>query len=307
MNETAALAAVEAAETVAENAALPWYNRLFRMPNLAMAMGGLVLIFSGVLGYLVLQNRNNSDNTVAQIDEQSANKGGPFLGSEAPAANLVASNTATALVNSAANNSVNAVRGADEVSKAPDPTVSTGQGSSQTADKLLSQPESTKDTAASGGRSVPGAPEAKPTTAAPPPPVDDIKSKAGDVFGALREEKKEKDDDVASLARKRAEDRRDMPASPAKSGPSRAVGPVQSQNQINTQTFEMPVTRTAGGKTFDNRNGAWYDRAYRNQPTNNIRRGTPEYKNLDSGLRSIADRVGGVVIVVWKEKAYRIQ
>ena len=69
----------------------------------------------------------------------------------------------------------------------------------------------------------------------------------------------------------------------------------------------MTVKRKVGGKTFDNRNGAWYDSAYRGQTTTNYRRGTDEYKKLDRGLRNIADTIGGTVVVVWKEKAYRIQ
>ena len=69
----------------------------------------------------------------------------------------------------------------------------------------------------------------------------------------------------------------------------------------------MPVTRSVGGKTFNNRNGAWYDSAYKNQATMNFRRGTDEYKKLDSGLRNIADTIGGTVVLVWKGKAYRVQ
>ena len=62
-----------------------------------------------------------------------------------------------------------------------------------------------------------------------------------------------------------------------------------------------------GGKTFNNRDGAWYDAAYNGQATADYRRGTAEYKKLDSGLRNVADTVGGTVVVVWKSKAYRIQ
>jgi len=69
----------------------------------------------------------------------------------------------------------------------------------------------------------------------------------------------------------------------------------------------MPVTRVVGGRTFNNRDGAWYDLAYHGQATSNYRRGTAEYKRLDGGLRSIADTLGGTVVIVWKAKAYRIQ
>ena len=85
-------------------------------------------------------------------------------------------------------------------------------------------------------------------------------------------------------------------------------GPVQNQqNQVNTQTFEMPVTRSAGGKTFNNRERVWYDSTYSGQATTNVRRGSTEFQKLDAGLRSIAGNIGGTVVVVWKGKAYRIQ
>ena len=78
-------------------------------------------------------------------------------------------------------------------------------------------------------------------------------------------------------------------------------------NQSNNQGYEMSVTRLVGGRTFNNRNGAWYDSAYHGQGTTDIRRGTEEFRKLDGGLRSIASKLGGVVVVVWKDKAYRIQ
>ncbi len=51
----------------------------------------------------------------------------------------------------------------------------------------------------------------------------------------------------------------------------------------------------------------WIDSTYKGQSTTNISRGTNEYKKLDFGLRSIVENLGGTVIVVWKEKVYRVQ
>ena len=39
----------------------------------------------------------------------------------------------------------------------------------------------------------------------------------------------------------------------------------------------------------------------------NVSRESDEYRALDSGIRSIAEQLGGDVLVVWKGKAYRIQ
>jgi hypothetical protein len=65
--------------------------------------------------------------------------------------------------------------------------------------------------------------------------------------------------------------------------------------------------RRFGGRTFQRKEGVWYDSNYHGQATINVSRGTDSYKKLDSGLRSIADSMSGTVVVVWKSKAYRIQ
>jgi hypothetical protein len=64
---------------------------------------------------------------------------------------------------------------------------------------------------------------------------------------------------------------------------------------------------SVGGKTFKRENNVWYDSTYRGQATTNVARGTNEYKKLDAGLRGIAENLGGTIVVVWKQKAYRIQ
>jgi hypothetical protein len=65
--------------------------------------------------------------------------------------------------------------------------------------------------------------------------------------------------------------------------------------------------REVNGKSFSRVGSVWYDAAYQGQQTKDVRRGTNEYKKLDSGLRSIADTLGGTVVVVWRDGAYRIQ
>jgi hypothetical protein len=65
-------------------------------------------------------------------------------------------------------------------------------------------------------------------------------------------------------------------------------------------------SRAVGGKTFRNVGGIWFDSAYGSQQQIMIRRGSDDYKRLDSGLRSIAENFGGTVVVVWKSRAYRI-
>ena len=69
-------------------------------------------------------------------------------------------------------------------------------------------------------------------------------------------------------------------------------------------------TRSAGGRQFRRQGGAWVDTSYNSsRATINVSRGSEQYRALvadEPGIRAIADQLGGVVIIVWKKRAYRI-
>ncbi|MBA3769988.1 MAG: hypothetical protein H0X08_05750 [Blastocatellia bacterium] len=71
--------------------------------------------------------------------------------------------------------------------------------------------------------------------------------------------------------------------------------------------LEPSPSRRISGRTFNRRDGAWYDAAFRGQPTTDVKRGTDAFRKLDGTLRNIANSLDGVVVVVWKARAYRIQ
>lgn len=88
----------------------------------------------------------------------------------------------------------------------------------------------------------------------------------------------------------------------AKSVP-RKTGPADARNEGGAETSN------AGGRSFQRQGGAWVDTAYSpSRPTTNVRRGSEQYRTLvadEPGLRSIAEQLGGELIVVWKNRAYR--
>lgn len=92
-----------------------------------------------------------------------------------------------------------------------------------------------------------------------------------------------------------------------------AAAPVRKQNktldgvQLDGKDSSEMRTRATGGKTFENRNGIWYDSAYKGQKAKDVSRGTEAFRKLDQGLRAIASELKGTVVVVWNEKAYRIR
>lgn len=275
---------------------LPWYSGLLRSPGFAAAFGLLLLAFAVGLGYLVLQTRQaESDSTISRNIEQE-----PAANTAAPAANIAAapeeqkpSNAETAATpsNMIAANST----GTGRMPGGSGSGIGVGQGTGlASADREL-------DAAAPPPPTVMSAP-AQPAAAAPV--ADDAKA---------AEVSKEESKDAALAKRKATEDRlerRDAPPpATARSAPTRS-GPAQVQSnqvQLDGQAGRAREQRSAGGRTFENVNGVWTDTAYRGQATTNVRRGSEDYKKLDSGLRSIAERVSGTLIVVWKDKAYRIQ
>ena len=69
-----------------------------------------------------------------------------------------------------------------------------------------------------------------------------------------------------------------------------------------------PETRSAGGRKFRRQGSAWVDVKFKSSMTlKSVSRGSSDFNDLDSGLRSIAQQLGGEVIVVWIGKAYLIR
>jgi len=69
-------------------------------------------------------------------------------------------------------------------------------------------------------------------------------------------------------------------------------------------------TRNVSGRHFRHQGNAWIDTGYDpSRGTINVARGSEQFRSLvadEPGIRAIAERLGGEIIVVWKGKAYRI-
>jgi hypothetical protein len=82
---------------------------------------------------------------------------------------------------------------------------------------------------------------------------------------------------------------------------------VVTMNRVTSEE-KAPETQSAGGRKFRRQGNAWVDAKFKSSmPMKSIARGSSDFGALDSGLRSIAQRLGGEVIVVWKGKAYLIK
>jgi hypothetical protein len=306
---------VEAAPVAATllGTAAPWYSRLFGRSGLAVAFASLVLVLGVGLVVLVIQRGSETKNSsVAQMDDYPGNR----------AANTAAANVAPAdaavSAPAAAQNS-NAAPNLDSLAANASASNAMTATNGLTAAKPASTPAAVRPDSLTTGSAVP-APEDKSlgvdrfTQAAPPaaggaaPPSPVISTDSTALARERKEDEakaKTESDDARMSKRSMESVTRDLPAAASKSGPARS-GPMQ-MNQMNKQAGEMSVKRTVRGRSFTYRDSVWYDSAYGSQSTLNFRRGTEEFNKLDSGLRSIANDLGGTAVIMWKGKAYRIQ
>jgi hypothetical protein len=98
-----------------------------------------------------------------------------------------------------------------------------------------------------------------------------------------------------------------LPGSQRSAGLMGARGPSVNKNK---NTAEVG-TRTVSGRRFVREEDAWVDTAYESsRATTRVARGSDQFRALvadEPGIRAIAEQLNGVVIVVWKNRAYRIQ
>ena len=287
------------APVIAE-AKMPWYRRIFAVTNLAYTLGGLVILFGGFLGFLVFQSSNNFQNTEGlRVAEDAPRTSGPNIGSGEAIYNsnaASAANIANTPTNSAANTSVT-------VSNMT--TTNTGVPTSTTTNTTIAAP--TPELLARENR------DAQKLLA-----EEKTETKA-----QTEDEKARNEKDVAAADQNLAQEKESAKPTPVPAKPAQAAPPTDSaagRSELSTSARAKRTakedkktaaasenTRQVSGKTFNRRDRVWYDAAFSGQSTTNVRRNTENYRKLERGLRIIAESLEGTVVVVWKEKAYRIQ
>jgi len=157
--------------------------------------------------------------------------------------------------------------------------------------------------------------------AAPPPPPRPALADASKTAEARKEadtdmQKRGRNDNY-SQAREENEVARQ---GPSKGGPSRNnsqnVGGISSVMSGSANKDEKAAggaveTRRVSGRLFHREGNAWVDADYsEGRATVKVSRGSEQYRALiadEPAIRSIAEQLGGEVIVVWKGVAYRIR
>jgi hypothetical protein len=276
-------------------------------------MGGLVLVFGGLIAFTVFQSDQNRESLSQVASEAPAARGPMFEDAQSVTDQMANSNAVSAVANKPAMaQSANASANASN-------TASNSMAVGADSDKL--KKESTREEKAKIALDGVSTADSSGGVAAPPPPA--MAAPKGETTEAITDkaaEAESKDDKAKakSLSTKKAEDLelnsrqvqnppRTQAGGVAKSTPGPSRNEAQNFPNRANNTLEMYDERRVSGKGFQRRNNVWYDNSYRSQATINVRRGTDEYRKLDGGLRSIAESLDGVVVVMWSGKAYRIQ
>ena len=189
------------------------------------------------------------------------------------------------------------------------PTLAPESSVAKTASKDAAQPEE------AAGATVTQSYASEPKAAAPPPPaplLDAEKSTALAKEKPAKREDQPRDRDEFRVAQDdvHGPDRsRNNVALPAN---GRSAGSMTERGSSGADKKAGEVeTRTVMGRHFTREGDAWVDTAYESsRATIRVTRGSEQFRALvadEPGVRTIAEQLGGVVIVVWKNRAYRIQ
>jgi hypothetical protein len=177
-----------------------------------------------------------------------------------------------------------------------------------------------KDSSAAGGGAglASTRPYALEPKAAPPPPApaDMLEAEKSGEFAkessAKRDEQLRSRDDFRNQPAdehgpNRSRNNNAMPMSQRNAGAVGARGP----SGLDKNKMEAVETRSVAGRRFTREGNAWVDTDYDSaRSTVRVARGSDQFRALvadEPGIRAIADQLSGTVIVVWKNRAYRIQ
>ncbi len=311
LNGEAEIEIVPVKETATILSTPPWYRRIFAFPNLAYTMGGLLILFGGIIGFIAVQNFNNSQvseisqiNEKAQINREAASENS--IPSSEPNSTIVLDTNSTSAFssNTMANSPAGSSMMNSNMSVAAKPNVSAvaapkselnneGDLSAANKNSRVFSPDGQEQTRRNDDSLVAAAPAERRAEKQPPSSADkklEMESKAKSDSSSIENQIAE----LPSNGRQSSELQkgRVLNAPMAKSKPSESTSAESA---------------TVRGKNFNRRNNVWYDAGYNDQPLTRVTRGTKQYKNLDKDLRGIAENLGGTVIIVWNGKAYRIQ
>jgi len=156
----------------------------------------------------------------------------------------------------------------------------------------------------------------EPKAAAPPPqPTDMLETDKSAELAKERPAKREDQGRAGEVFRSQDEEHgpsrsRNNTASPANQR-NAGIFSARGPSGLDKNKASVVETRSVSGRRFTREDNVWIDADYDpSRATIKVARGSEQFRALvadEPGLRAIADQLSGAVIVVWKNRAYRIQ
>ncbi len=319
----------EEAKTVATIPATPWYKKLFAFPQLAYTTGAMALLLVGMVGLLVLQSSRNSEPMMAQKEraaDKPYNTGGASSEGEAPLNESYSANSTANAPSTTANSASIPSNSSAAIPESKDavPMSPTGSSNSNISTLKTAEEDSLADKIKDNDDSLVATKSAEqPTDLAKKEEAKPVATPANEVAETVERRDMNKQSEVSQ---NRAENQQNISPDSKNVARQQTVSPAPSASGASREgeKNETPKakkvgksdedrkdssngTRNIGGKTFRNANGVWTDSSYTGGATKSVKRGSDDYKKLDSGLQNIGNSLSGTVIVVWGGKNYKIQ
>jgi Putative zinc-finger len=132
-----------------------------------------------------------------------------------------------------------------------------------------------------------------------------IQSSADRAYRAEEKEDRQTKDLSAEPAARRAK------ITPSGATGTGSIAKLQRDGVDKEDKDDNAETRSVAGRRFRKQRGIWIDTAYDSSRTTiNLARGSEQYRALvadEPAIKTIADELDGEIVVVWKNRAYRIR
>jgi cytoskeletal protein RodZ len=308
---------VESIKAPAPSALRKFLATLFSPLVLRYAVPALGLIVVAAIGLLVLRQKQNAGESVAQNTEGPAAR--PFVTPTTPEPETKQFYDEQAKEQAASKPEASgspAKQTAGAAPAAPPPPVTIDQTASNAVAKKEDEAFATASPAAAAPKptveseqqaKTEAREEASPPKAANEPPAAKAKEVATDTVTV--------EDRNAELDRERSASAKNKTpgtvAGIASLRPGVAAQPQGQRDDKAGKDKDSTETKTVAGRRFQKQNGVWIDTAYDSSRTVfTVTRGSESYRALiadEPEIKKIAEQLKGEILLVWKDRTYRIR
>ena len=302
------------AKTPAPSALRKFLASLFSPMVLRYAVPALGLILVAAIGVFVLRQKQSAGESVAQNTEAQKSKSIVTPSPSEPAAKSFYDQQSKepAVATRPAQNSASPQNQSAGAAPAAPPPAAVDQPSQNSVAKKEEQPAiETKDSAI--GPPKPAASDSREQQAKAEPrqeasPAEEAKVVAADKV-TVQDRKAEVETERTAAAKNKA------PSSVAGIASLRAgAAAPQSQEERDDEAGkdkQSAETKIVAGRRFRKQNGVWVDTAYdSSRSVLTVSRGSETYRALiadEPEIKKIAEQLKGEILVVWKDRIYRIR